>query len=73
MIINELKPCCDECGDIEGYFDTEKLQCMTGEKKAISRICCEHQAVCKKYIECVSIPKLPKGGVFKGEQLPFIE
>lgn len=52
MIINELKPCCDECGDIDGYFDTEKLQYMTGEKKAISRICCEHQAVCKKYIEC---------------------
>ncbi len=51
MIINELKPCCNECGDIDGYFDTEKLQYTTGEKKAISRICCEHQAVCKKYIE----------------------
>lgn len=51
MIINELKPCCNECGDIDGYFDTEKLQYTTGEKKAISKICCEHQAVCKKYIE----------------------
>ncbi len=51
MIINELKPCCNECGEIDGYFDTEKLQRITGENNVISRIYCEHQAVCKRYIE----------------------
>lgn len=51
MIINELKPCCNECGDIDGSFDIETIHYVHGEKKAISRIYCEHQAACKRYRE----------------------
>lgn len=51
MIVNELKPCCEECGDIDLSCETEKFEYLVGENKAMSKIYCEHQAVCKKYLE----------------------
>ncbi len=56
MIVSEFKPCCRECGEIEINYDTDKMDYITGEKVAHSRIYCEHQAVCKQYIECSEEP-----------------
>lgn len=56
MIVNEFKPCCRECGEIEINYDTNKKEYALGEKTAHSRIYCDHQAVCKKYIECNEEP-----------------
>lgn len=56
MIVNEFKPCCRECGEIDIDYDTDKAQYANGESKAFSKIYCRHQAVCKQYIECGEKP-----------------
>lgn len=56
MIVSELKPCCRECGEIEIDYDTDKVKYANEESKVFSRIYCQHQAVCKQYIECGEPP-----------------
>lgn len=51
MIVNKLKPCCDNCSFIDGTFRTEEINCVIGTSNVISTIYCEHMSVCKPYIE----------------------
>lgn len=60
MIHNWLKPCCDDCDSIDIKTDTsrEVFRNVVGEiqKNCDTIICCGHQSVCKRYIECEQQP-----------------
>ncbi len=56
MIVNEFKPCCRECGEIDIDYESESAKYANGESTAFSKIYCRHQTVCKKYIECDEKP-----------------
>ena len=51
MIINHLKPCCEDCSFIDGTFCTDDITDVCGKVTTISKIYCEHMSVCKPYIE----------------------
>lgn len=60
MINNFLKPCCNDCVNIDVKADTSRGT-ETNEKGYLERfcdtiICCGHQYVCKRYIECEQEP-----------------
>lgn len=60
MIHNWLKPCCNDCDDIDIKADTsrEVFRNAVGEsaRNCDTIICCGHQYVCKRYIECEKEP-----------------
>ena len=60
MINNFLKPCCNDCESIDIKASTSR-DVSRNTSGYLERICdtviyCNHQYVCKKYIECEQKP-----------------
>lgn len=60
MIINKLKPCYNDCEDIDAHVETVRDAPINADGEFL-RICdthiyCRHYYVCKKYIECDKEP-----------------
>ena len=60
MIHNFLKPCCNDCESIDIKADTSRgTDCNASgylERRCDTVICCGHEYVCKRYIECKEEP-----------------
>ncbi len=60
MINNFLKPCCNDCNniDIKANTSSDTFCNASGYQEMICEtiICCGHQYVCKRYIECKQEP-----------------
>lgn len=62
MIINKLKPCCNDCNLIDIQVSTERDSVRTTDTgNDLISICdtaiwCGHYYVCKKYVECDKEP-----------------
>lgn len=60
MINNFLKPCCNECMNIDVKANTSSGT-VNDENGYLKRVCdtviyCGHQYVCNRYIECEQEP-----------------
>lgn len=55
MITINYKSCCGECTNIKSYLNENKIMSTANNKdeciEAATTIGCQHEKVCKKYIE----------------------